>query len=59
MTQMFGTAIPDNHIAMQSSDPQFSRNKDLIKALMTSTFLTKASASLDDENARGSPYAQS
>ncbi len=44
MSQTFGTVISNHHIAMQSSDPRFKGNKDLIKDLMTPTFLTKVGA---------------
>lgn len=42
--EMFSTVVPDHHIAMKSSDHRFKGNKELIKDLMTPTFLSRVSA---------------
>lgn len=43
-TEMFNTVIPNHHISMKSSDHRFKGNKELIKDLMTPSFLSNVSA---------------
>ncbi|TWU71301.1 hypothetical protein ED733_002374 [Metarhizium rileyi] len=43
-TEIFSTVVPDHHIAMKSSDQRFKRNKELVKDLMTPSFLSDVSA---------------
>lgn len=40
-TDVFGTVVPEHHIAMTSSDPRFKGNKELVKDLMTPSFLNE------------------
>lgn len=38
-TDPFGTIVPGHHISMQSSNPRFKVNKEIVKDLMTPAFL--------------------
>jgi hypothetical protein len=38
---VFNAVVPDHHIAMTSSDPRFKGNKELVKDLMTPSFLNE------------------
>jgi hypothetical protein len=42
---LFGTITPDFHLAMQTRDPRFKGNKELVRDLMTPTFLATVSSS--------------
>ncbi|KAM6529936.1 hypothetical protein FALCPG4_008058 [Fusarium falciforme] len=41
---VFGGIIPGGQLTLKSSDPQFRRNKELVKDLMTPSFLAEISA---------------
>ncbi|KAL7781765.1 cytochrome P450 [Trichoderma ceciliae] len=41
---IFGTIGPDFHLAMQTQDPRFKGNKELVRDLMTPAFLNTVSA---------------
>ncbi|KAM0224246.1 hypothetical protein ACHAQD_002631 [Fusarium lateritium] len=42
--EQFGGLIPGHHITLKSSDPQFKKNKELIRDLMSVSFLQQATA---------------
>jgi hypothetical protein len=42
--QIFNTVLPNHHIAMKTTDHRFKGNKDLVKDLMTPSFLSQVSA---------------
>jgi hypothetical protein len=42
----FRGSIPDHHLAMQSADPRFKGNKELVRDLMSPTFLADVRPSL-------------
>jgi hypothetical protein len=49
----FRGVLPDHHIAMRTSDPQFKANRDLVRDLMTPNFLNTVSESVGhDESTR-------
>lgn len=41
MNEIFSTVVPQNHIAMRTNDPHFKRNRELLKDLMTPSFLNE------------------
>ncbi|KAF5679597.1 cytochrome P450 monooxygenase [Fusarium heterosporum] len=43
-TSLFHCVVPSAHITLKSSNPQFKKNKDLVRNLMTPTFLSEVSA---------------
>ncbi|KAF4338405.1 cytochrome P450 monooxygenase 1A1 [Fusarium beomiforme] len=42
--EQFQGVVPDHHITLKSADPKFKKNKELIRDLMTPSFLQQASA---------------
>lgn len=49
---MLAAMIPDHHISMLTSSPQFRRNRELVKDLMAAPFLHSVNAPLVWENAQ-------
>ncbi|KAM0347308.1 hypothetical protein ACHAPU_004827 [Fusarium lateritium] len=43
-TSLFHCVVPSAHITLKSSNPQFKKNKELVRNLMTPTFLSEVSA---------------
>ncbi|KAF4437655.1 hypothetical protein F53441_12990 [Fusarium austroafricanum] len=43
-TSLFHCVVPGAHITLKSSDPQFKKNKELVRNLMTPSFLNEVSA---------------
>ncbi|KAJ4007488.1 hypothetical protein NW752_007532 [Fusarium irregulare] len=43
-TGLFHCVVPGAHITLKSSDPQFKKNKELVRNLMTPSFLNEVSA---------------
>ncbi|KAM0554037.1 hypothetical protein ACHAPJ_007112 [Fusarium lateritium] len=43
-TAIFSGVLPGAHITLRSSDPQFRKNKELVRNLMTPSFLNEVSA---------------
>ncbi|RYO83909.1 hypothetical protein DL766_009946 [Monosporascus sp. MC13-8B] len=43
-TDIFALIVPNNHGAMKSADPRFRSNKELVKDLMSPTFMNQVSA---------------
>ncbi|KAF5718751.1 TRI13-cytochrome P450 [Fusarium mundagurra] len=43
-TAIFNCVVPGAHITLTSSDPQFRKNKELVRNLMTPSFLSEVSA---------------
>ncbi|KAF5658571.1 cytochrome P450 monooxygenase 1A1 [Fusarium heterosporum] len=44
MREQFGGLVPGHHITLKSSDPQFKKNKELVRDLMSVSFLQQATA---------------
>ncbi|KAI1036032.1 hypothetical protein LB504_011390 [Fusarium proliferatum] len=44
--EQFNGVVPGHHITLKSSDPKFKKNKELIRDLMTPTFLQQARRNL-------------
>lgn len=43
-TDSFGGVMPENHVCMKTSDPRFPHNRELVRDLMTPSFLSQVSA---------------
>ncbi|GKU11352.1 unnamed protein product [Fusarium langsethiae] len=43
-TAVFNCVVPGSHITLESHNPQFKKNKELVRNLMTPTFLSEVSA---------------